>query len=475
MTRTPPNHLEAEVSILGGILVHPQSLPNVSEILNPRDFYKPAHQKIYQVMLDLQGSGEPVDILTVCNALTTKKEIDSVGGPSFLAEIMNKHPTAINIEQHSKIVKEKALLRRFIQQSTELLDQAYDQKYENIETFIDEAEKKVLQVTNQWEMKGELISTSELMKLSMEKLTELNEKKQDITGLSSGFAPLDHITAGFQAGDFIIIAARPSMGKTALSLNMALNASIRHQKTVAYFSVEMSQEQLMMRVLGSEAKVNISDLRVGRIKDNDWPRLIEKAAILGQSPLFIDDTSGISPQEIRSKARRLKQQKGLDLVIIDYLQIMRLRSRVESREREVAEISRSLKSLAKELNIPVIALAQLNRGVEGRTGEARKPLLSDLRESGSIEQDADLIMMLYREEYYDKENLDVKGQADLLIRKHRNGPIGNLRLKWEPQYGSFTDWFDSIPQEILSSQKIPPPNDNKIRNFAPKSPPDLPF
>ena len=466
--RTPPSHLEAEVSILGGLLVYPEALLIVSEILKSTDFYKPAHQTIYKVMMELYNSREPVDIVTVCNALKAKKELDPIGGPALLAEIMNNGPTAVNIEQHSKIVKEKALLRKLIQETTGLLDRAYDQNYENIEAFIDEAEGKILQVTNQWEVNNELMSTFELMKLSMKKLEELSEKKQDITGLASGFPPLDKMTAGFQPGDFVIIAARPSMGKTALSLNMALNASVRSQKTVAYFSVEMSQEQLMMRVLGTEARVNISDLRVGRIKDNDWPRLIDKAATLGQSPLFIDDTSGISPQEIRSKARRLKRQQGLDMIVVDYLQIMRLRTRVESREREVAEISRSLKSLAKELNVPVVALAQLNRGVEGRTGEARKPLLSDLRESGSIEQDADLIMMLYREEYYDRDNLDIKGQADLLIRKHRNGPIGNIKLKWEPQYSCFTDWYESIPREALSPLS-PPQKKEKLKNFAPPS------
>ena len=464
--RTPPNHLEAEVSILGGLLVYPEAFSTVSEVLNPADFYKPAHQKIYQVMVELNKSGDPVDIVTVCNALKAKKELEPIGGSAVLAEIMNNGPTAVNIEQHSKIVKEKSLLRKLIQETTSLLDRAYDQNYENIEAFIDETEGKILQVTNQWDVNNELMSSSDLMKLSMKKLTELNEKKQDVTGLVSGFSPLDKMTAGFQPGDFIIIAARPSMGKTALSLNMALNASVCSEKTVAYFSVEMSKEQLMMRILGAEARVNISDLRVGRIKDNDWPRLIDKAAILGESPLFIDDTSGISPQEIRSKVRRLKRQRGLDMVVVDYLQIMRLKTRVESREREVAEISRSLKSLAKELNIPVIALAQLNRGVEGRTGEARKPLLSDLRESGSIEQDADLIMMLYREEYYERDNMDIKGQADLLVRKHRNGPIGDIKLKWEPQYSCFTDWYESIPREVMSS---PPDNGEKLKNFAPTS------
>ena len=468
--RTPPNHHEAEESVLGGLLVNPQAIEIVSEILNPEDFYKPAHQRIYQVIKELYDRQESVDILTVSNVLETKKELERMGGPAILAEIMTRGPTGANIEQHSKIIKEKAMLRKLIGKTTEVLNQAYEQDYEDINVFFDESEGKILGITQQWDRMGELVGTSELMRLSMKKLTELNDKKQDITGLASGFHPLDKITAGFQPGDFIVIAARPAMGKTALSLNMALNASVREKKTVAYFSVEMSREQLTMRMLATEARVNVSDLRVGRIKDSDWPRLIAKAAELGESSLFVDDTSGISPWEIRSKARRLKRQHGLDMIVVDYLQIMKLGAQVESREREVAEISRNLKALAKELEIPVVALAQLNRGVEGRTGDAKKPLLSDLRESGSIEQDADLIMMLYREEYYDKDNPDVRGQADLLIRKHRNGPIGSVKLKWEAQYSCFTDWHESL------YEKEPPTISQvgeKPKNFAPQGNPSL--
>ena len=395
--------------------------------------------------------------------------MEQIGGAAVLAEIMNQGPTAVNIEQYSKIVKEKSLLRKLIKANTEILDRAYDQTYENIDSFIDEAEGKIFGIGQQREVSGGLVGAAELIKVSIDKLTELSLKQEDITGIATGFGPLDKITAGFQPGDMVIIAARPSMGKTAFSLNLALNASLHMKKHVAFFSVEMGKEQLMMRMLATEAKVNMSDLRVGRIKDNDWPRLIDKASKLGEANLYIDDTSGISPNEIRSKARRLKQQHGLDMIIVDYLQIMKLRTRIESREREVAEISRSLKAIAKELEVPVVALAQLNRGVEGRAGDARKPVLSDLRESGSIEQDADLIMMLYREEYYEPDNPDIKGQADLLIRKHRNGPVGELKLKWEAQYGRFTDWQDSAPR---GPTPPPPPTPlhggGKPRNFAPQ-------
>ncbi len=472
--RKPPNNVDAEKSILGGLMVQPETFEIVSDILMPSDFYKLVHQKLYQVMADLHNRREPIDIVTVSNELSSRKELEQLGGNAVLAEIMNQGPSAINIHQYAKIVKEKAISREIIKSCTEIVNQAFDQDYENMDAFVDEAEGKIFKIGQKRETSGGLVGAAELIKVSIDKLTELSTKKQDIIGVASGFSHLDKMTAGFQPGDMVIIAARPSMGKTAFSLNVALNAALHNKKHVAFFSVEMGKEQLMMRMLATEARVNMSDLRVGRIKDNDWPRLIDKASKLGEANLYIDDTSGISPQEIRSKARRLKQQHGLDMILVDYLQIMKLRTRIESREREVAEISRSLKAIAKELEVPVIALAQLNRGVEGRTGESRKPVLSDLRESGSIEQDADLIMMLYREEYYEPDNPDIKGQADLLVRKHRNGPVGELKLRWEAQYGRFSPWQDNAPQG-----PVPPPptpihggGDNhgggKPKNFAPQ-------
>jgi replicative DNA helicase len=465
--RKPPSNLEAEKSILGGLMVQPDIFEVVSDILVPTDFYKLVHQKLYKVMLDLHNRREPIDIVTVSNELNSRKELEQIGGSAVLAEIMNEGPTAINIHQYAKIVKEKSLSRELINTSTEILNKAYDQDYENFDAFLDESEGKFFKIGQKREESGGLVGAAELIKVSIDKLTELSARKEDITGIVSGFSHLDKMTAGFQRGDMVIIAARPSMGKTAFSLNVALNAALHNKKHVAFFSVEMAKEQLMMRMLATEARINMSDLKVGRIKDNDWPRLIDKASQLGEANLYIDDTSGISPQEIRSKCRRMKQQHGLDMILIDYLQIMKLRQRIESREREVAEISRSLKAIAKELEVPVIALAQLNRGVEGRTGDSRKPVLSDLRESGSIEQDADLIMMLFREEYYEPDNPDIKGQADLLVRKHRNGPVGELKLKWEAQYGRFTVWQDNSPQ----GPQPPPPTpitSGKPKNFAPQ-------
>jgi len=468
--RTPPHNLEAEKSILGGLMVEPEAFDGVFEILGSTDFYKLAHQKIFQTIVELNNRKEPVDIITVSNALTQKKELEGIGGSAVLAEIMNQYPTAINIQEYSKIVKEKALLRKLIRINTEVLDTAYEQSYENIGAFIDELESKIFSITQQRETNKGLVGAAELIKVSIDKLTELSQNPQDMTGLPSGLRTLDRMTAGFQPGDFVILAARPSMGKTALSLNLAMHAALTQKKKVAFFSVEMGKEQLMMRLLASESRINMSDLRVGRIKDGDWPRLIDKASKLGEAGLFIDDTSSISPQEIRTKARRMKSQQGLDLIMIDYLQIMGLKTKVESRERAVAEISKSLKGIAKELEIPVIALAQLNRGVEGRSGDQRKPILSDLRESGSIEQDADLIMMLYREEYYEPDNPEIKGQADLLVRKHRNGPVGEIKLKWEASYGKFSEWQDSAP-----TNPVPPPPTpvsrrpgERPKNFAPR-------
>jgi len=465
--RTPPNNVDAEKFILGGLLVQPEAFETVSEILIPSDFYKLVHQKLYQVMVELNNRREPFDIVTVSNALKAKKELEQIGGSAVLAEIMNEGPTAVNIGHYSKIVKELSLLRKMIRVNTEILDTAYDRNYENIDGFIDEAESKVFSVAKQRETSGGLVGAAELIKVSIDKLTELAARKEEIIGIPSGFTALDKMTAGFQGGDLIILAARPSMGKTAFSLNLALNASMQHKKKVAYFSIEMGKEQLMMRMLATEAKVDMSDLRIGRIKDNDWPRLIDRASKLGEAQLYVDETSAISPQEIRSKARRLKQQHGLDMIMVDYLQLMRLRTRIESREREVAEISSSLKAIAKELDIPVIALAQLNRGVEGRSGEARKPVLSDLRESGSIEQDADIIMMLYREEYYEPDNPDIKGQADLLVRKHRNGPVGDVKMRWEAKYGKFSNWQDSVPTNPMPPPPTPIHPGGRPRNFAP--------
>jgi replicative DNA helicase len=458
--RIPPQNMEAEMSILGGLMIDPYAWDQVSSILSEDHFYKIAHRKIYTAIAELYAKNQPIDIITVSNHLTDKKELEAIGGPAYLAEVMNATPTAANIESYAKIVSEKALLRKLIHMSGEIIEKSFSESYENVEAFLDEVEGQIFSITEKKKTQG-LVGAAELIKDSMNRLTELFERKSEFTGVSSGFTDLDKMTAGFQPGEMTIIAARPSMGKTAFSLNIAQHVVLREKKSLAYFSVEMGKEQLMMRMLASEARVNLSDLRVGSLSDNAWPRLIDKASKMAEARLFIDDTSGISPFEIRAKCRRLKAQHGLDLIMIDYLQLMDLKQKIESRERAVSEISKTLKAIAKELAVPVIALAQLNRGVEGRSD--RRPMLSDLRESGSIEQDADVIMMLFREDYYDRENADVKGLSEVIIGKQRNGPTGTVRLKWESHIGRFSNLSEGGGEHPLP----PPPQPIQMHQRRP--------
>ncbi len=453
--RVPPHNLEAEQSILGGLMVDPMAWDQVSSVITEEDFYKIAHRKIYGVIAELYAKSQPIDIITVSNLLTDKKELEAIGGPSYLAEVMNSTPTAAHIESYAKIVHEKALLRKLIHMSGEIVEKSFNESYENVESFLDEVEGQIFSITEKKKTQG-LVGAAELIKDSMNRLTELFERKAEFTGIQSGFSSMDKMTSGFQPGEMTIIAARPSMGKTAFSLNIAQHVVLREKKSLAYFSVEMGKEQLMMRMLASEARVNLSDLRVGHLSDSAWPRLIDRASKMAEARLFIDDTSGISPFEIRAKCRRLKAQYGLDMIMIDYLQLMDLKQRVESRERAVSEISRTLKAIAKELGVPVIALAQLNRGVEGRSD--RRPMLSDLRESGSIEQDADVIMMLFREDYYDRDNPDIKGLSEVIIGKQRNGPTGTVKLRWEAQIGRFSNLDDGGGEHPL-----PPPPASPIQ------------
>ncbi len=455
--RVPPQNLDAEQSILGGLMVDPLAWDQVSSTLTEEDFYKIAHRKIYVAIAELYAKSQPIDIITVSNLLTEKKELDAIGGPSYLAEVMNATPTAAHIESYAQIVHEKALLRKLIHMSGEIIEKAFNESYENVESFLDEVEGQIFAIAEKKKTNG-LIGAAELIKDSMNRLTELFERKAEFTGIPSGFGALDKMTSGFQPGELSIIAARPSMGKTAFSLNIAQHVTLREKKSLAYFSVEMGREQLMMRMLASEARVNLSDLRVGALSDNAWPRLIDRASKMAEAPFYIDDTSGISPFEIRAKCRRLKAQHGLDMIMIDYLQLMDLKTRVESRERAVSEISRTLKAIAKELGVPVVALAQLNRGVEGRSD--RRPMLSDLRESGSLEQDADVIMMLYREDYYDRDTPEIKGLSEVIVGKQRNGPTGTVKLRWEAQIGRFSNIEEGAGEHPLPP---PPPTPNQMR------------
>ncbi len=437
-TKLPPFSEEAEIAILGGLMLEADAWDRVADIVKSDDFYHAGHKRIISAIENLKKASLPTDIITVTNALEKENALPAVGGKGFLIDLVNKTHTTAHLEAYAKIVHDNSRLRKIIKTCGEITERAFTQDFPDVSTFMDQAEAAIYKVSEE-QSSNNLVSAAEIVKDSIKKIEDLYNRKPGVTGVATGFTDLDKLTTGFQPGEMTILAARPSMGKTALSLNMVLHAAIREKKKVAYFSVEMAKEQIMARLLSSESRVNISDLRTGKVPDDAWPRLIHAAAAISQSGLYIDDTSGISPYEIRAKSRRMKSQGGLDMIMVDYLQIMDLKQKVESRERAVAEISRTLKAIAKELSIPVVALAQLNRGVEGRGKGERKPLLSDLRESGSIEQDADLIMMLYREEYYDRENPEVANSADLLINKHRNGPTGAIKLRWNPNIGRFSD------------------------------------
>lgn len=450
MEKLPPQNLEAEQSILGGLMLEQEAWDEISDSIQESDFYKPAHRRIFNAILSLNKKNQPTDIITVSNHLMETGELEQVGGPAYLAQLMDQTPSAVNISSYAKIVADKALVRNLIATANKLSDRGYAQEYKDVETFMDEAEAAIFNLAEKRTASG-LVDASELVKASLQKLEELYAQKSEITGVGSGFNELDNMTAGWQPGDLVILAARPSMGKTAFSLNLILHAALKEDRKVAYFSVEMAKEQMMIRMLSISAKVSLGAMRVGNIDDKAWPRLINTAATMSEAGIFIDDTSGISPFEIRAKARRLKAKYGLDMIVIDYLQLMTMKQKMESREREVSEISKTLKAIAKELRVPVIALAQLNRSVEGRTD--RRPMLSDLRESGSIEQDADVIMMLYREDYYDRDNPDVKGLSEVIIGKQRNGPTGAVRLRFRGEYGIFENL------EMTGGGPVPPPPD----------------
>ena len=476
MERVPPNNMDAEKSVLGALMLEQEAWDEITQIISSVDFYKPAHRKIFNAVKELNQKNQPSDIVTVSNLMMQKNELDQVGGPAYLAELIEQTPSTANIASHAQIIADKSTTRKLISVGQKIADQGYTEDFENVKTFIDTAEADVYNISED-KTAGGLVGAGDLVKASLEKLEELYGSQVDVTGIPSGFIEMDLMTAGFQPGELTIIAARPSMGKTAFALNLTLHACLKEKKKVAFFSVEMAKEQVMIRLLSIAAKIPLGQMRLGNIDDKAWPRLINTAAAMSETNIFIDDTSGISPYEIRSKLRRLKSRVGLDMVIIDYLQLMSLKQKVDSREREVAEISKTLKAIAKEFRVPVLALAQLNRGVEGRTD--RRPMLSDLRESGSIEQDADIIMMLFREDYYDRENPELKGVAEVIIGKQRNGPTGTVKLHWIPEYGIFDNPQESKlgPAPPPPTSQYPPPKTDAgaPQNFAPRAGPPKNF
>jgi replicative DNA helicase len=430
--RLPPQNLEAEQSVLGAILLENAAMSRAMEVLTEEDFYKTAHRKIYLAMLDLSEHGEVIDQITLTEHLKGKGELESVGGAAYLAELVQVVPTAANVRYHCKIVRDKALLRGLIGTSTEVITRGYDGTG-SVDDLLDYAERSVFSLA-QGKLGRSFTELKHVIRESLDLVDALSKRKEKITGVPTGFYDLDDLTAGLQASDLIVIAGRPSMGKTSLALGMAQHAAIHHRKSVGIFSLEMSKAQLVLRMLSSEAHVDSHFLRTGKLQKEDWWRLAEAAGRLEQAPIFIDDTGALTVQQMRGKARRLKAEHGLDLLIVDYLQLVQGRSDAESRQQEISDISRSLKALAKELNVPVLALSQLSRAVESRKPPI--PMLADLRESGAIEQDADVVIFIYREDVYDP-NSEKKGIADILVRKHRNGPIGDRQLYFHDKFAKF--------------------------------------
>jgi replicative DNA helicase len=443
--KLPPQNIEAEQSILGGILIENEAINRVTEIINPDDFYRDAHRKIFNALINLSERDEPADLITLTNELRNIDQLDSIGGASYLASLIDQVPTAANIEYYAKIVKEKGILRKLIQTSTEIITQSYEDRGD-VEGFLDEAERAIFEISER-RVKPSFYSIRDVVKDSFRTIERLFQKKELVTGVPSGFKELDRMTAGFQPSDLIIIAGRPSMGKTAFCLNVVQYASIENKIPVAIFSLEMSKEQLVIRMLCSEAHVEGTRLRTGFLNESDWPKLTIAAGNLSEAPIYIDDSAALSVLELRAKARRLKAEHGLGMLIIDYLQLMKGRARVESRQQEISEISRSLKALAKELNIPVIAVSQLSRKTEERTGN--RPQLSDLRESGAIEQDADLILFIYRDEVYNRsEDNPNRGKAEVIVGKQRNGPIGKIDLAFLDKFTAFKDLYKAGTENI---------------------------
>jgi replicative DNA helicase len=444
LRKVPPQNLEAEESVLGGILLDNYACNLAVPLLRSSDFYRESHRRIFDAILDLHEHGSPVDTVTLTEALRQRGVLQDVGGATFIAELADRVPTAANVEYYARIVRDKAILRGLITTATEIATQAYESRGD-VERFVDEAESKIFGIAEQ-KVRSDFHTVRELLPLSIKEVEKLFERKEMITGIPTGFHDLDRLTAGLQNGDLIIVAGRPGMGKTALALNMATNAALQTGLGVAIFSLEMSKEQLVLRMLCSEARVNYQDVRSGHLRERDFARLATAAGGLHQASIYIDDSAALSVLELRAKARRLRHEaaasgsgSGLGLIVVDYLQLMRGSGRTDSREQEISEISRSLKALAKDLAVPVVALSQLNRRVEEK-GADRRPVMANLRESGAIEQDADLILFVYREAAYNKELApEEERDAELIIGKQRNGPTGTVHATFLKEFMRFED------------------------------------
>ena len=434
--RTLPHDLDAEKSVLGAILINNQAFNQAAEVIDAEDFYRDAHRRIFEKMVGLTDRGNPVDLLTLKDELGRSGDLDEVGGPAYISALTDGVPRSANVEYYAKIVKEKSTLRRLIQSASDVLGRAYEAE-QDADVLLDEAERAIFQIAEH-RLRSGFVPVSELVQSGYQLIEQLQEHRGLVTGVPSGFVDLDEMTSGFQKADLVIVAARPSMGKTSFVLNIAMHCGVEAGKSVGIFSLEMSKEQLFMRMLTSEARVDAHRFRGGFLGEQDYARLVDAFARMHDAKVFIDDTPSVGILEMRAKSRRLKLEHGLDLLVVDYLQLMQGRGRFENRQQELASISRALKILAKELNVPILALSQLSRAPEAR-GDHR-PQLSDLRESGALEQDADVVLFIFREEMYAPEgerSPDVEGTAEIIIGKQRNGPTGTVRLAFLKQYTRF--------------------------------------
>ncbi len=446
LRKVPPQNLDAEESVLGGVLLDMHALDRVVEVMGADDFYRGSHRKIFRAMLTLSEKGEPIDLITLADTLKARGELQEIGGATYLAELADKVPSAANIVHYARIVREKAVLRSLINVCSEIVTRCYNGE-EDIERFLDEAERLIFDVSEK-RIRPSFFKMGDMIMDTIKLVEKLYERKELVTGVPTGFLDLDRMTAGLQPSDLIIVAARPSVGKTAFVLNIAQYVTLHANTAVGIFSMEMAKEQLVLRMLCSEARVDNAKVRTGYLGERDFPRLAMAAGRLAEAPIYIDDTPAQNVLELRAKTRRLKREANIGLVIIDYLQLMRGLDAQENRTQELSEISRSLKSLAKELNIPVVALSQLNRQVEQRAD--KRPVMSDIRESGSIEQDADVIMFIYRDEVYKPDSQD-EGVAEIIIGKQRNGPTGTVRLAFRKEYTRFDNLVEHAepPSEVV--------------------------
>jgi replicative DNA helicase len=459
--KMPPQAVDLEEAVLGALMLDKEAIFTVLDMLSPEAFYKEAHQTIYRNIVELSNMKKPIDLLTVTESLRTKDELDETGGPVYLTQLVDRVGSAAHIEYHASILIQKHIQRELIRASGEILSMSYDDN-QDVYNLLNEAEAKIFEIA-EGSIKGDVNQMGSVLKEAVDRIVKAAERKDGLSGVASGYTDIDRITSGWQPSDLAIIAARPAMGKTAFVLSMARNMTVEHGKSVAFFSLEMSAVQLVTRLIVSESELSSEKVKNGQLADYEWEQLMYKIKPLENAKLFIDDTPAISVFDLRAKCRRLKAQEDIDLVIVDYLQLMTAGQNLQgNREQEVGLISRNLKGIAKELDVPILALSQLNRGVEQRTGSHKKPQLADLRESGSIEQDADMVFFIHRPEYYgmdqDEDGNSTAGLAQIIIAKHRNGAVGEVNLRFRPEMAKFSDWdedFTAVTTSGLDGQSLP--------------------